>query len=200
MGPWMFVWAAAMEPDNAPLPEGCVSSVDTLDTAADDRLRAAHTLVVRKALRKVMLFEKGELVWIDGKPACWTVGLGYDYPDGHKERMGDRRTPEGWYRTSDRPWSRFYGALTIHYPNAQDAAAGLKDGRITRAEHDRIVAADESGRLPPMQTRLGGQILFHGGGASSDWTLGCVALDDDELDVLRARLPRDMRAWTLILR
>src|SRR5688572_26510365 len=159
----MIAWiplVAAAEPldDCAPtvgaLPEG----VDR----ADPRLHGPAVIVVTKDARRLMVFRDGKLAKVaGGASACWRVGLGSDYPDGHKVRMGDRRTPEGWYRTSDRPWSAFYHAITIHYPSAEDARRGLADGRITKAQHDAIVAADRAGREPPSTTTLGGKILFH---------------------------------------
>ena len=93
----------------------------------------------------------------------------------------------------------FYGAITIHYPSVEDAERGVKLARITEDERDRIARAHERGVLPPMETRLGGKILLHGGGGSSDWTLGCVALDDADIDGMRAHLPGEMRAWVLVL-
>src|SRR6185436_18033747 len=117
---------------------------------------------------------------------------------GRKERRGDERTPEGWYRTSDKPWSRFKGALALTYPNADDARRGLDAGRVTPAQHDAIAAAARRGSMPSQSTALGGDILVHGGGSGSDWTLGCIALDDADLDALRALLPADRRVWIYI--
>lgn len=170
-----------------------------LPTEQVERLKGNAVIVVRKEARRIMLFDGGTLATLDEGPACWSAALAYAYPPGHKVQMGDRRTPEGWFQTSDRPWSSFYGAITLHYPRPEDAASGLEDGRITRAEHDAIVAAHQKGVLPPMETRLGGQILIHGGGSGADWTLGCVALENDQLDALRARLPPGMRTQVLVL-
>lgn len=195
---WLAI-ALAKEGLAPALPAGCVATTGELGAPADPRLTGEAVLVVRKAARKILLFDGGALRQDASGPACWDMALGYDYPAGHKVQMGDRRTPEGWYRTSDRPWSAYHGAITIHYPNTADADAGLADGRITRAQRDAIAAADEAGTLPPMKTRLGGQILVHGGGNSNDWTLGCVALDDTELDRLRAGLPAGMRTQILVL-
>jgi L,D-peptidoglycan transpeptidase YkuD (ErfK/YbiS/YcfS/YnhG family) len=36
-------------------------------------------------------------------------------------------------------------------------------------------------KAPPQNTRLGGDIYIHGNGSSSDWTWGCVALDDRDM-------------------
>lgn len=166
----------------------------------DRRLQGDALIVVFKGARRLALYRAGQRATAeDGQPACWWVGLAAGYPEGHKQRRGDLKTPEGFYRTSDRPWSSFYHALTLDYPGPADAARGLRDGLIDQAQHDAIVAAHRAGRLPPMETRLGGQILIHGGGGRSDWTLGCVALDDREIDALRALLPADLRTDALIL-
>ena len=189
----------------APLPDGCVATVAELPasplfTTDDPRWKGDDIIVVLKEQRRTMLFDKGELVKLsDGSPACWQVGLGSGYPAGHKQRMGDMKTPEGWYATSDRPWSAFYGAITVHYPTPADAKRGVAQGLITEEQAKSIEAAHAKGVLPPMETRLGGKILLHGGGGSSDWTLGCVALDDAHIDALRAELPGSMRTQVLIL-
>jgi hypothetical protein len=139
-----------------------------------------------------MLFEHGAL------RQCFRVGLGFD-PQGHKQVEGDGRTPVGWYATSDKPWSSFAGAIAIHYPNAVDARRAHRSGRISRGVRDQIVRATASRRLPPQRTALGGEVLIHAGGAGLDWTLGCVALDDDDLEALRASLPAKMRTDLLVL-
>jgi murein L,D-transpeptidase YafK len=178
----------------------CLASVEALAgspyvQATDPRLRAGALIVVQKDARRVQLFSGGQAV----PGTCTTVALAAGYVSGHKQRQGDLRTPEGWYRTSDRPWSQFHGAITVHYPRAEDAARGLRAGLITQAQHDAIVAAERAGHAPPMNTALGGQIVVHGGGASADWTLGCPALDDPDIDRLRALLPPGMATDLLIL-
>jgi len=164
----------------------------------DVRLRSADLIVVQKAVRRIQRFERGtSLQREDGTPVCWTVGLG-PAPEGHKLRQGDGRTPEGWYRTSDKPWSQWYAAIAVHYPNAEDATAGRARGRINKSTERSIRKALTQGMKPPQQTPLGGEILIHGGG-SVDWTLGCVGMDNEDLDTLRASLPDGMRADVLIL-
>jgi hypothetical protein len=170
---------------------------DQLDPA--DPRWAAPVVVILKEARRGMVFVEGQLAAVQGGPACWQVGLGSEYPPGHKVRQGDRRTPEGWYPMSDRPWSAFPHALTVHYPDARDAERGLRDGLVTQAQHDAILAAVKEGREPPSSTRLGGKILLHGGGGWTDWTLGCVAFDDAHILALRTLLPQDLRANVLIL-
>jgi len=84
------------------------------------------------------------------------------------------------------PKSSYHLSLGVSYPDAEDAARGLREGLITRGQHDAIVAAHRAGRMPPQNTKLGGLIYIHGRGSSSDWTLGCVALDDADIEELYA--------------
>jgi murein L,D-transpeptidase YafK len=161
----------------------------------DPRLQADGLIVALKASRRLMRFDGGRLV--DG--ACWAMGLAMDYPAGPKRVQGDLKTPEGWYRTSDKPWSSYYGAIAIHYPNENDAALGRRSGRITAAQQRDIEAALRAGDKPPQNTPLGGEILIHGGGAETDWTLGCLALENDAIDTLRNSLPRKQVTTVLIL-
>jgi len=161
---------------------------------------ARHLVVVRKRARRVQLFESGVAAPGTGSHgyACYRAGLGFA-PEGHKQREGDGRTPEGWYTTSDKPWSSFHAAIAVHYPSVQDARTAASEGRITPATRDRIVAAQRAGKKPPQTTAMGGEILLHGGGSSSDWTLGCVALEDADIDDLRSRLPTGMTVQVRIL-
>lgn len=172
----------------------------TYHTAADSRFQRDGVIVVLKEQRRIMLYDHGQIATIaGGGPACWRVGLGSGYPAGHKQRQGDMRTPEGWYSTSDRPWSAFYAAITVHYPEAADADRGEGAGLISASEAAAIREASANGSMPPMDGKLGGRILVHGGGSSTDWTLGCVAMDDADIEALRARLPKGMRTKILIL-
>lgn len=185
--------AAPVEPPT----DGCVASLAELPDggalADDDRRRERGTLiVVRKAQRRLLVFVDGDATH------CFPVALGFA-PVGHKQVQGDGKTPEGFYRTSDKPWSSFDHAIAIHYPNADDARAAASDGRISAKTRDRIVADLRDGRVPPQSTKLGGAVLIHGGGTSFDWTLGCIALADSDLLTLRSVLPRGMRTDLLVL-
>ena len=115
---------------------------------------------------------------------------------GPKRVSGDLSLPEGDFRIAGpaRP-SRFHRFLPIDYPTPEDAARGLADGRISREDHDAIVAAHRKGRLPPQETRLGGHLGFHGegrrwrGNLELDWTEGCVAMRDADIEWLGDRSP-----------
>lgn len=140
-------------------------------------------ILVEKAARRLILYRDGV------ESRRFRVGLGFS-PVGAKGTQGDGKTPEGHYRICRKnPKSRFHLSLGLDYPNAADAEAGMKAGRIGRAERDSIVAASRGRGCPPWGTSLGGEIFIHGCGSSSDWTLGCIALDDPDMDLLYAECP-----------
>ena len=132
-------------------------------------------IIVKKAQRKLFLYSGDKLV------RTYRIGLGLN-PIGDKVRQGDRRTPEGdFYIFTRNDKSAFYLSLGISYPNAPHAERGLRDGLITKAQYNTIMQALDSHKAPPQNTKLGGDIYIHGNGAGSDWTWGCVALEDNDI-------------------
>lgn len=97
-----------------------------------------------------------------------------DAPMGHKQFQGDERTPEGRYTLDYRnPQSSYYLSLHISYPNSADRA-------FARAH----------GRSP------GGAIYIHGqpnglsqGRIAGDWTDGCIALSNAEIEEIWRLVP-----------
>jgi murein L,D-transpeptidase YafK len=144
---------------------------------------AEPRVVVEKRARRLKLYAGGELVRVR------RVVLGFA-PEGDKEKQGDGRTPEGdFYVCMKNERSKFYLSLGLSYPNKEDAERGLSAGLITRAQHKTIVGAVSAGRCPPWNTALGGEIFIHGGGTASDWTWGCVALENEEVKELFDSVP-----------
>ncbi|MEJ6396574.1 L,D-transpeptidase family protein [Yoonia sp. 208BN28-4] len=89
-------------------------------------------------------------------------------PVGHKQFEGDGKTPEGVYFINRRnPNSRYHLSLGISYPNAADVAYARANGQ-----------------------RPGGDIFIHGTpseyAGEDDWTWGCIALTNDEMEDLYA--------------
>ena len=135
-------------------------------------------IVVYKSERKLEFYSDQTLV------RTYKIGLGFS-PVVDKQREGDGATPEGdFYVFVKNNRSAYYLSLGVSYPNVEDAERGLRDGLITKAQHDAIVAAIRKKAAPPQYTKLGGLIYIHGHGAKSDWTWGCVALENEHMKEL----------------
>ena len=109
--------------------------------------------------------KKREMVLLRGEKVLRTykVALGWA-PEGAKEREGDGRTPEGRYTIDWRnPRSKFHLSLHISYPSPADAE-----------------------RAKAMGVDPGGEIMIHGLrdgiAAEGDWTQGCIAVRNEEMD------------------
>ncbi|HUT01668.1 MAG TPA: L,D-transpeptidase family protein [Phycisphaerae bacterium] len=127
---------------------------------------------------------------LDGERCVKSYRVAVGGGKGDKRREGDRCTPEGEFCVClKNPDSDYILSLGLSYPNEEDAARGLRDGLIGRAEHDAIVEAIRRGDCPPWKTALGGEIMIHGCRADRDWTLGCIALDDDDIREVYPALP-----------
>ncbi|MDX1654943.1 MAG: L,D-transpeptidase [Candidatus Competibacteraceae bacterium] len=111
---------------------------------------------------------------------------------GIKQRQGDSKTPLGSFRVTEvRPSQRFRTFVGLDYPNQEYARQALEEGRISDRDYLAIVQALEEGRSPPADTPLGGLIGIHGVGGGSlwvhanfNWTEGCIALDNSQIDRL----------------
>lgn len=92
---------------------------------------------------------------------------------GDKLYSGDKATPEGVYKVLEkksRARTKYYKALLINYPNSED-----------QKRYDRMVKSGEISR----RTGIGGLIEIHGdGGKGVNWTDGCIALENKEMDVV----------------
>ena len=141
--------------------------------------KIAHArIVVFKSKRRLQLFDGEKLL------REYRIALG-SKPIGHKYLEGDRATPEADYYISHKnPNSQFYLSLGISYPNINDAQFALSEKRISRSVYNQIVSANQSKISPPQKTALGGDIMIHGNGNASDWTWGCIALDDTDIKEL----------------
>lgn len=119
---------------------------------------------VHKAARKMYLLHHDKVL------KSYDIGLGAN-PEGHKQFEGDSKTPEGLYYIDRRnPNSNFHLSLGISYPNPQDRAF-----------------AQAQGKSP------GGDIFIHGRagkhtlrGRGQDWTDGCIAVTDREIEDIYA--------------
>ncbi len=135
-------------------------------------------IVVYKRERKLEFYSDKKLL------RSYRIGLGFS-PVADKEREGDGATPEGdFYIFVKNNKSAYYLSLGISYPNAEDAERGFRDGLINKKQRDSILDAIRNRAAPPQYTKLGGLIYIHGHGAGSDWTWGCVALENADIKEL----------------
>ncbi len=146
---------------------------------------------VSKAERRLYLYRGPSLV------KTFNIDIGYNtFADKRRQGSRDRRdhwrTPEGTFYVVDKnPQSEFYKALVLNYPTIADADRGLKQDLISRQEYEAIVQAQRQFRMPPMDTDLGGWIEIHGEGtgASTNWTQGCVAVQNSVMNRLWVEVP-----------
>jgi hypothetical protein len=137
------------------------------ETTAWSRATGGTAIVVLKENHRVDLYDGGRLV------RSYAADMGYRSVND-KLRSGDAATPEGRYQiTAKKPGSTYYKALALNYPNDED-----------REEFARL---RRQGRLP-RGASPGGLIEIHGdGGRGKDWTKGCVALANRDMDDLFRR-------------
>jgi len=117
-----------------------------------------------------------------------------------KKIQGDARTPLGTYQITDvRNSARYHRFIAIDYPRVDDARKALKAGDIDEVTYRAILRAHEQGRQPPATTPMGGNIGIHGIGsgdvrvhADFNWTDGCIALTDAQIDELTPLISRGM--------
>jgi len=144
---------------------------------------ASTSIKIYKGLRVLELY--GDRVMI----GRFKIALGGN-PTGDKNQEGDSRTPEGQYYICTRnDRSRFTLFLGLSYPNIEDAQRGLENQLINSATFDNIKRAIEQKQQPPWNTPLGGAVGIHGKGNEYDWTLGCIALSDEDIKILWEYVP-----------
>ncbi|KQB99996.1 murein L,D-transpeptidase family protein [Pedobacter sp. Hv1] len=141
------------------------------DTITDWRVKLnaiAHTLaqadyvLVLKGQRKMLIKRKGRLI------KTFNINMGWA-PVGHKEREGDGKTPEGLYHLDskyDRS-DKFYKSYSISYPSIKERAA-----------------AKRKGINPGFGVSIHG--TKPGKTKAKDWTAGCIALQNKDMDTLFA--------------
>jgi hypothetical protein len=135
-------------------------------------------IYVYKSKRRLMLVENDILI------RDYRIALG-PRPSGDKLIQGDGRTPEGeFFICVKNPASNYYKSLGLSYPDTRHADRALLSGIITYTEYQRIVEALQNNHRPPWNTPLGGEIFIHGGGAHTDWTKGCIALFNSDMEEL----------------
>jgi hypothetical protein len=136
------------------------------ETINESRRTRGAAIVVDKLSHRLVLYEGGR------KRAVFNAELGGNGLE-RKLHTGDRATPEGRYKVTVKKSggaTKYYLALLIDYPNAADLR--------------RYRAAEASGEVR-RGTGAGSLIEIHGqGGSGRDWTDGCVALSNEDMEKL----------------
>jgi murein L,D-transpeptidase YafK len=107
---------------------------------------------------------------------------------------GDDRTPLGKYRVAwFNPNSRFRFFIGLDFPLRSQVERAYRRGLLSETEYNRLKRALYQGGVPPQDSPLGGQIGIHGLGQAdrrlhdlSNWTEGCVALTNEQIERLRS--------------
>jgi lipoprotein-anchoring transpeptidase ErfK/SrfK len=135
-------------------------------TIAESKSKRSTVVIVDKFASKCYVYKNGR------QTAEFDAELGKNWV-GDKRQRGDHATPEGRYKITQKKEGRatkYYKALLINYPNDDDK--------------QRFQLEIANGSLPH-NTHIGGLIEIHGhGGKGTDWTEGCVALTDSDMDKL----------------
>ena len=179
----VFVSVAAVGAEDAVVP----AADDTAVASAPVAVTSGPVIEIWKAERKLEL-RQGDVVIRD-----FRVALGQQ-PRFGKEHQGDGRTPVGrYYVTEKKADSRFHRFLGISYPNIDDAERGYRVGLISATQWADIFFANLRGDTPPPNTILGGRVGIHGYGGRPyvpvDWTEGCIALSDADIEFLYDHAP-----------
>ncbi len=135
------------------------------ETLSQSRREGRYALIVDKSAHSLYMVHSGELL---GRFPC---ELGRN-PALQKQHAGDGATPEGKYRVTKvkKHGSKYYKALLLDYPNKYDRE------RYTE---------NKAGGAIPAGAGPGGFIEIHGmGGKGMDWTEGCVALTNEDMDAV----------------
>ncbi|MFA6126077.1 MAG: L,D-transpeptidase [Bacteroidales bacterium] len=131
----------------------------------------SYALVVDKFASKCYVFLSGKL------KTTYDVELGKNWI-GDKRYSGDKATPEGKYKVTkkkDGSQTRYSKALLLNYPNDEDKAQFQKEIR---------------NKTLPRYARIGNLIEIHGGGGrGANWTDGCVAFADRDMESLYRMIP-----------
>jgi murein L,D-transpeptidase YafK len=127
-------------------------------------------LVVLKSARQLLAYSKQRLI------KTYKISLGFS-PLGKKTFDGDGKTPEGLYNIDDKnPNSVCHKNLGISYPSKQDILNAKKAG----------LSAGGAIKIHGLSNGKGFIGKFH---RWYDWTDGCIALTNAEIDDLYNHTP-----------
>lgn len=124
------------------------------------------SLVVYKGRREMISFHQGQ------KVKKYMISLGLE-PSGKKQFEGDLKTPEGLYYIDSRDTlSAYHTNLGISYPNSEDSTFAALQGKSAGGDI-KIHGFPNKHRKDQERELL-----------DTDWTVGCIAVSDFEIDEL----------------
>lgn len=133
---------------------------------AESQKRKSYLIVIDKFAHKCYLYYNGKIKYE------FDAELGKNWV-GDKRMKGDKATPEGNYKIVKKyqgSATPYHKALALDYPNSEDMEKFKKE-----------IA---SGTLPS-SAKIGNGIEIHGGGGKNvDWTDGCIALTNKNMDLI----------------
>lgn len=133
----------------------------------------ADKVLVKKSERKMQLWKNGAVI------REYRIALGPS-PKGHKFQEGDKRTPIGDYVLDWRnPSSNYYKSIHVSYPNERDKALAKLLG-ITPGGMIMVHGMPNHIQSPLVRAEY----------SRRDWTDGCIAVQDHEMDEIW-RMVRD---------
>lgn len=153
------------------------SEVATLTVPAPKLPKLGHPVIAvdKRTYTLSLIDEKGTTL------RRFPIALGQN-PKGRKLHYDRACTPEGIYKIyALQPNATFYRAYDLDYPNDVD-----------RARHSLATQANQE------TPDIGGEIQIHGDGIEENWTAGCIALRDRDMDLLFS-LPAINRGTTVII-
>jgi murein L,D-transpeptidase YafK len=145
-------------------------------TINKSRKNKCSAIIVDKFSRQCYFYSSGKLKY------TFVIELGSNWMTD-KQIKGDKATPEGYYKVVKKinhPNTKYYKALLINYPNEKDLR------RFEKAVRQKLLSKNAD---------IGGLIEIHGDGdKGADWTNGCVALKNDDMD----KIYRESLVGTLV--
>lgn len=156
--------------------DGYFSNLPAWKRWADQTIRESsqnqsYAIIIDKFAGKCFLYLSGKL------KTTYPIELGKNWI-GDKRYSGDKATPEGKYKITkkkDSRQTRYFKALLLNYPNDEDKKRFQEEIRE---------------KTLPGYSRIGGLIEMHGdGGRGANWTEGCIAFANDDMESLFRIVP-----------
>ena len=140
------------------------------ETIKRSKQKGTASIIIDKFSKRCYLYQAGKLT------KTYRIELGRNWI-GDKQMKGDKTTPEGEYhivKKIDRNHTKYHKALLLNYPNPEDK----------KRFFNNVLKG-----ILPKTSEIGGMIEIHGeGGKGANWTDGCIALKNEDMNDLYLRV------------